>query len=150
MQYRGMCVGAGLKRYTENKQYMKKHSTWTKYMFPRLCSNSWSKIIYQRYHYTLPMGRGRRLLSWAVVELTFWWTKCTMRTLVESADPYQRRPCAHEAPVFTPSLPRPTPWIWHYKYSLHPESPFSKHSGFGASCTKASNGKSVLPMPTQP
>lgn len=35
------------------------------------------------------MGRGRGLLSWAVVELTFWGTTCTVRALVESADLYK-------------------------------------------------------------
>lgn len=56
-------------------------------------------------------------------------------------------PCPHETLVFTPSLPCPSPWIWHYKQPLLPESPFSKHNGFASPCSKASNCKSAKPMP---
>lgn len=145
VQYGCICM-TGLKYYTENKQCMKKHSKKNKYMFSRLCSHSWSKIIYVFRNITTycRWGKGRVVKLNNAWSYLFWWTRCTVSTLVEKC---KYSPCPHETLVFTPSLPSPSPWIRHYKQPLLPESPFSKHNGFASPCSKASNCKSAKPMP---
>lgn len=109
VQYGCICM-TGLKYYTENKQCMKKHSKKNKYMFSRLCSHSWSKIIYVFRNITIycRWGKGRVVKLNNAWSYLFWWTRCTVSTLVEKC---KYSPCPHETLVFTPSLPCPSNFL---------------------------------------